>query len=147
MVDISGKERVARKATAEGVVRLSARSIKAIKEGKVKKGDVLEVARVAAVAGVKNTPLMIPFCHTVPVEGVDVGFRFLKDGVKVTCKVKARYRTGVEMEAIAGVVCALMTVWDMVKYLEKDKGGQYPRTRIEGVRVVEKRKGKGKGKR
>jgi cyclic pyranopterin phosphate synthase len=141
MVDISGKRTVPRKATAQGTIDLSPRSLKAIKDGKVKKGDVLEVAKVAAINGVKNTPQLVPHCHTVPIEGVDLIFNMLKKGIKVTCTVKARYKTGVEMEALAGATCALMTIWDMVKYLEKDRKGQYPSTRIHDVKVIEKRKG------
>jgi len=142
MVDISGKRTVSRKAKAQGFLDLSSRTLKAIRDRKVKKGDVLEVAKVAAINGVKNTPQLVPHCHPVPVEGVDVAINLLKKGVKVTCTVKARYKTGVEMEALAGVTCALLTIWDMVKYLEKDTKGQYPRTRIHDVKVLEKKKGR-----
>jgi cyclic pyranopterin phosphate synthase len=69
-----------------------------------------------------------------------VGFEDLGDGIRCECIVRANYKTGVEMEALVGVSAALLTIWDMVKYLEKDEDGQYPSTRIEDIRVEEKRK-------
>lgn len=141
MVDISAKDVVSRSATAEGDINLLETTIEAIKTHKIKKGDVFEAAKLAAVNGVKQTPMLIPLCHPIPITGVDVNFDFLDNGLKVTCKVKADYKTGVEMEALTGVNCALLTIWDMVKYLEKDEAGQYPTTRIHDIRVVKKEKG------
>jgi len=143
MVDVSGKDVVPREAVACGRIRLSRTSLDAISSGTVRKGDVLEVARVAALLAVKRTPLSIPHCHPVPVTSVDVDFRVLEDGIEATCAVRADYRTGVEMEALSGVTTALLTVWDMVKYLEKDGDGQYPGTVLGDVRVVRKTKGGG----
>jgi len=143
MVDVSGKEVVPREAVASGSIRLSAASLDAITSGTVRKGDVLEVARVAAMLAVKRTPETIPHCHPVPVTSVDLGFRALDDRIEATCTVRADYRTGVEMEALSGVTTALLTVWDMVKYLEKDGDGQYPETLLGDVRVVRKTKGGG----
>jgi cyclic pyranopterin phosphate synthase len=145
MVDVSGKEVVHREATATGSVELSPESIGAIRSRTVRKGDVLEVARVTALSGVKMTPTIIPHCHPIPVTAVDVDFTVRDDGIDVTCRVVADYRTGVEMEALTGVTLALLTIWDMVKYLEKDGNGQYPSTRIGDVRVLEKLKGDGGG--
>jgi cyclic pyranopterin phosphate synthase len=141
MVDISTKEVVSRTATAEGYINLLEATVEAIKTHQIKKGDVLEAAKLAAVNGVKQTPMLIPLCHPIPITGAEVDFDFIDNGLKVTCKVKADYKTGVEMEALTGVNCALLTIWDMVKYLEKDEAGQYPTTRINDIRVVKKEKG------
>ena len=142
MVDISDKDIVHRVARAEGTIELSKRALAAIQGGKVKKGDVLEVAKVAAITGVKQTPNMIPLCHPIPITGVDLDFKISETGIKVTCEVKADYKTGVEMEALTGVNCALLTIWDMVKYLEKDETGQYPTTKISNIMVTSKEKSK-----
>jgi cyclic pyranopterin phosphate synthase len=141
MVDISDKDNVRRVAVAEGFIELSPTSLKAIKDKKIKKGDVFEAAKLMAISGVKQTPTIIPLCHPIPITAVDVDFETLNNGIKVTCNVKADYKTGVEMEALTGVNCALLTIWDMVKYLEKDKDGQYPTTRISDIMVVRKEKG------
>jgi cyclic pyranopterin phosphate synthase len=143
MVDVSDKDIVPRSALAEGYVDLSSASVDAIRSRTVRKGDVLEVARVAALWGIKHTPTVIPHCHPIPVTAAEVDLHVLDGGVRATCLVKADYRTGVEMEALTGVSAALLTVWDMVKYLEKDDGGQYPGTRIRDIRVLDKSKGGG----
>ena len=140
MVDISGKEVIHREAEAEGVIRLREETVKVIKDGKVKKGDPLRTAEVACVMAVKRTPEIIPLCHPVPITSVDTEFELGADFVTARCRVTADYRTGVEMEALVGVTAALLTIWDMVKYMEKDEKGQYPSTSITDVRVVEKRK-------
>ncbi len=138
MVDISGKEDVVRYAKAEGMIRLREETVKAIKEGKTPKGDVLNTAKIAGILAVKRTPEMIPMCHPIPITSVSLNFEILKDGVKAVCEVKSVGKTGVEMEALTGVSVALLTVWDMVKSFEKDESGNYPHTRIEYIRVVEK---------
>ena len=102
--------------------------------------NVLEAAKITAMSGVKQTPNLIPHCHPIPITGVTVDIDIQDNGIKVTCGVKADYKTGVEMEALTGVNCALLTIWDMVKYLEKDDTGQYPTTRIHDVRVILKEK-------
>jgi cyclic pyranopterin phosphate synthase len=79
-------------------------------------------------------------CHTLPIAGVEVGFQMDRDRVKAVVTVTSLGKTGVEMEALAGVAAALLNIWDMVKYLEKDEAGGYPDTLLEDVRVVEKRK-------
>ncbi len=142
MVDISGKGEVAREATASGRIYLRPETLAAIREGTVVKGNVLATARVAATLAVKNTANIIPMCHPVPISSITVDFSEGDGFIEVTVVVKMTGRTGVEMEALTGVSVALLTVWDMVKSAEKDKDGQYPVTRIEGIRVVEKRKGK-----
>ena len=141
MVDISDKKDVSRTAVAVGRIKLSRRSLEAIQYRIVKKGDALETARVAGILAVKNTPSIIPHCHPIPVQSVKIDFTQEDDGIECRCTVSAIYKTGVEMEALTGVSAALLTVWDMVKYLEKDENGQYPGTAIEGIRVVSKTKG------
>lgn len=145
MVDISGKEPVLRQATACGTIKLRPSTVKLILEGKIPKGDVFTATTVAAVNAVKDTPRILPYCHPIPIESVRVHFS-IDDGsgaVNVCVDVKARARTGVEMEALTGVMAALLNVWDMVKAFEKDETGNYPETVIREVRVVEKVKSTG----
>ncbi|QOJ78317.1 cyclic pyranopterin monophosphate synthase MoaC [Infirmifilum lucidum] len=138
MVDITEKPVVYREATARGFIRLRKETVNAIREGKVPKGDVLNVARIAAVQAVKRTWDLLPLCHPIPITSVSVDFNVREDGVEVTVTVKATSKTGVEMEALTGASIALLTVWDMVKALEKDERGQYPYTSIQEIKVVEK---------
>ncbi len=140
MVDISEKEDVIRIAVAEGFVRLKKDTVKAIKEKRVPKGDVLSVATVSGILAVKRTPELIPMCHPIPITSVKLDFFLEENGVRAICEVKSVGKTGVEMEALTGVSVALLTIWDMVKGLEKDESGNYPDTAIEWIRVVEKRK-------
>ena len=141
MIDVSGKNIVLRTALARGKLSLRSTTIKEIKEGHIRQGDVFTVAEVAALDAVKTTFIRIPHCHPIPVASAEVKFSIEETTVICTCWVKAEYKTGVEMEALSGVSSALLTVWDMVKYLEKDENGQYPVTKIHGVKVIEKRKG------
>jgi len=141
MVDVSGKEMVPRMAEAVGSIRLRKETVDAIRGGKVRKGDPLAAAEIACIQAVKRTPELIPMCHPIPIGSVEAEFSLGEDAVEVKCRVSAVYRTGVEMEALTGVSVALLTVWDMIKYLEKDEAGQYPETVIKDVRVREKRKG------
>lgn len=140
MVDISSKGVTSRVATAVGKLYLRKSTVDAIKSGAIKKGDPLTVAEVASILAVKKTPELIPLCHSIPVESVEVFYIVDEDYVEATCTVKASYKTGVEMEALTGVTVALLNIWDMVKYLEKDEDGQYPDTKITDVQVIEKRK-------
>ena len=140
MVDITEKPPVFRKATATGSIRLQEASLEAIRMGQVKKGDVLTTARLAAILAVKDTPRLIPLCHQIPITGLEVNFEIEERRVRATVTVTSLGRTGVEMEALTGVAAALLNVWDMVKYLEKDETGNYPQTEIEEIRVMEKRK-------
>jgi len=140
MVDITEKPSVFRKATAMGSIRLQEASLEAIRMGQAKKGDVLTTARLAAILAVKDTPRLIPLCHQIPITGLEVNFEIEKRRVRATVTVTSLGRTGVEMEALTGVAVALLNVWDMVKYLEKDETGNYPETEIEEIRVMEKRK-------
>ena len=141
MVDISGKGDVVREAIAAGKIFLRRETLKAIREGAVVKGNVLATARVSATLAIKDTPRLIPMCHTIPISAITVDFTEGDGYLESVVRVKSAGKTGVEMEALTGVSVALLTIWDMVKSAEKDKHGQYPVTRIEGIHVVEKKKG------
>ena len=138
MVNVAGKPDVHRTATASGTIRLKVSTVEAIRARLVKKGDVLCTARLAAILAVKKTPAIILMCHPIPIAGVEVGFQLEQDRVVAVVTVTSLGKTGVEMEALAGVAAALLNIWDMVKYLEKDESGGYPETLLEDIRVVEK---------
>ncbi len=138
MVDITKKPPIYREATAYGKIKLKKETIDRILRGEVKKGDVLTVARIAAVQAVKDTPRLVPLCHPIPITGVEVKFNIGEEHVEVEVTVRSIGQTGVEMEALSGVTAALLNVWDMVKYLEKDEMGNYPITGIENIRVLRK---------
>jgi cyclic pyranopterin phosphate synthase len=141
MVDISEKADVIREATATGKIFLKEETLVAIRKGTIIKGNVLATARVAATLSVKNTPSLIPMCHAIPISAISVDFTEEKEFITAMVNVKSTGKTGVEMEALVGVSVALLTIWDMVKSAENDKDVQYPVTRIEDIRVIEKRKG------
>jgi cyclic pyranopterin phosphate synthase len=141
MVDVSEKDVIKRYAEASGNIVLKAKTIKEIQDGTIKKGNVLAVSETAGILAAKKTSEIIPLCHQIPLTSVEVFFNLNKTGVHATCRVSANYVTGVEMEALVGVTTALLSIWDMVKYLEKDTGGQYPDARLENIRVIDKRKG------
>jgi len=141
MVDVTEKPVVRRQAEAEGKIRLAPDTVRKIAQGEIKKGDPMLVAEVAAMNAAKQTHLLIPHCHQIPLDTVRVTFELREDGVTVRCLVRAQARTGVEMEALVGVSMALNTLWDMVKYLEKDDRGQYPGTSMTDIRVIRKEKG------
>ncbi len=142
MIDVSRKETVARKAVAAGIIKLKASTVDAIRQGKIKKGDPLTVGEIAAILAVKNTPELIPLCHNIPIGKAHVVYTLGETTIEARCTVTTYAKTGVEMEALAGVTVALLNIWDMTKYLEKDEDGQYPDTRISEIRVIEKVKGK-----
>ena len=143
MVDIGEKPSVERRAVAEGMIILGPETLTLIRKGQVKKGDVLSASQLAGIQAAKRCPDIVPLCHPVPLTSVSVDLTIEKNGVRCSCDVKALYRTGVEMEALCGVAGALLCVWDMVKYLEKDPTGNYPATSITDVRVISKLKGTG----
>lgn len=140
MVDIGGKPDVHRRAVAEGTIRLKPTTIEAIRRGRVEKGDPLPTAEVAALHAMKTAWQVLPHCHPIPITASSVVFDVRDGRIGVRTTVEATYKTGVEMEALYGVTVALLTVWDMVKSLEKDAKGQYPSARIEDVRVLTKAK-------
>ncbi len=141
MIDVSEKPVIHRKAEATGTIYLSSKTIEEINTGRIKKGNPLQVAEITAMNAAKQTHLLIPHCHQIPLDTVSVAFQVSEDSIEARCLVKAQAKTGVEMEALVGVSAALNTLWDMVKYLEKDEQGQYPDTRITDIRVLKKEKG------
>jgi cyclic pyranopterin monophosphate synthase len=141
MIDISEKPVIRREATAEGKIILSKETIRRINEGRVEKGDAIQIASVGAIQAVKSTPSSLMMCHPIPIESSSVGFKIGSDSVTAKVNVVARSKTGVEMEALNAVANALLNIWDVVKKYEKDEQGQYPNARIEGIHVVEKIKG------
>lgn len=140
MIDITDKNIVLREAKASGRIFLKKETIEKIKNKDVKKGDTIETAKIAGTMAVKNTWNNIPYCHQIPLSSIDFDFEINDNNIISYCYVKAVYKTGVEMEAINGVLTSLLTIWDMVKYLEKDETGNYPETKIDNVNVLYKKK-------
>ncbi len=121
MVDVSEKPVTAREATAHGVITMNAEAFAAVREGTAKKGDVLGVARIAAIMAAKRTSELIPLCHPLPLSKVAVEFALdeARQAVEAFCTVKTTGVTGVEMEALTGVSTALLTIYDMCKAVDK----------------------------
>jgi len=138
MVDVSAKPEVYREAKAKGLIKLKPETLKLIQKGKVEKGDVFSVAKVAGILAAKNTCNLIPLCHSLPLTNVELNLRIVYNGIEVESTVKTKAQTGVEMEALVAVSVALLTVWDMTKQYEKDRFGQYPSTVVESIHVVSK---------
>ncbi|MDV3244723.1 MAG: cyclic pyranopterin monophosphate synthase MoaC [Nitrososphaerales archaeon] len=141
-VDVSSKPISLRKATAKGVIRLKAATLERIRRGRVEKGDPISLAALTGVQAAKRTPEIVALCHPLRLDSTEVRAKFVRGGIEVTAMVSAQERTGVEMEALTAVTVALLNVWDAVKQYEKDARGQYPGTRIEGIRVTSKVKRK-----
>lgn len=121
MVDVSGKQPTSRTAVATGYIAVGPEIMRAVSAGNVKKGDVLGVARVAGIMGVKKTSSLIPLCHPLPIQKCSVDFELdqEKSRIHVYCTVKTEGKTGVEMEALTGVQTALLTIYDMCKAIDK----------------------------
>jgi len=135
MVDVSQKKETRRTARAQAFIALSEKALRLIREKKVKKGDVLEQARVAGVMAAKKTPELIPLCHPLRITDVKVHFEFAENGIRILAEVSATERTGVEMEALtAGVVSALV-IYDMCKMYD-------PSMELTDVFLLEKRGGR-----
>jgi cyclic pyranopterin phosphate synthase len=145
MVDVTGKPKVFREATATGKIKLRPETVRLIRSGKIEKGDAIYTAKIAGTLAAKETSILIPFCHPLPLTNVKVDIEILNDNtVKVSSTVKTEAQTGVEMEALVATAISLLTIWDMVKRYEKDEEGQYPFTAIEDIRVIKKVKRKDK---
>lgn len=136
MVDVGAKPDTERTAVAKGEVHLKPETVKLIREGLMKKGDVLSVAQLAGVMAAKKTSELIPLCHPIPVHQIDVNLKVNPElpGVEITARVRTYGKTGVEMEALTAVSVAALTVYDMVKAVEKTG-------RIQNVRLIEKHGG------
>jgi cyclic pyranopterin phosphate synthase len=145
MVEVGDKPVTRRSATAEGFVRMGAPALAQLQlrvgadgaplPGGSKKGDVLGVAQLAGIMGAKRTADLIPLCHPLPLDGVDVGLELVDDGVRIIATARCTGRTGVEMEALTAVTTAALTVYDMLKAVDRCM-------RIEGVRLLEKSGGR-----
>jgi cyclic pyranopterin phosphate synthase len=121
MVDVSGKTPTVREAVAEGAIRMSPAAYRAVRRGTLEKGNVAAVARVAAIAAAKRTSDLIPLCHPVPLEhlGVAIAWKAGTREVRVETTARARWSTGVEMEALVAVTAALLTIYDMAKGIDR----------------------------
>ena len=135
MVDVGGKPETARSATATGRIRMSPEALAAVRDGSGPKGDVLAAARIAGIMAAKKTGELIPLCHPLSLDAVQVEFAFEDDAVRATARASLTGRTGVEMEAMTATSVALLTIYDMAKALDKGMV-------IEGVRLHEKTGGK-----
>jgi cyclic pyranopterin phosphate synthase len=137
MVDVSGKAMTVRTAKAAGLILLGPEAFGALQRGECPKGDALATAKVAALQAVKATPTLIPMCHPILIEGVEVDFALDEpnNSVGVTVAVKSTGKTGVEMEALAGVAGACLTIYDMLKYTGKGMT-------IDRIRLLEKSGGR-----
>ncbi|MDE3228334.1 MAG: cyclic pyranopterin monophosphate synthase MoaC [Chloroflexota bacterium] len=133
MVDISAKGETTREAVATGSVRMRAETLKRVREGTLAKGDVLAVAQVAGVMAAKQTPQIIPMCHTILLTGVDIAFELAEDGAEGRVSIQATVRTvgktGAEMEALTAVSATALTIYDMCKAI--DRGMEIERVRLE----------------
>lgn len=135
MVDVGDKPATAREAVAEGHIRLSPEALALVRDASARKGDVLAVARVAGIMAAKRTADLIPLCHPLPLSRVAIDLAVTDSGVTVRATCKTQGQTGVEMEALTAASVALLTVYDMVKAVDKA-------IVIEGLRVVAKSGGK-----
>ena len=137
MVDVSAKAETHRVARATGCIRMQPATFELIASGQAKKGDVIGIARIAAIQGAKRTADLVPLCHPLPITRVTVDFELKRDASEVHCtaQVESFGRTGVEMEALTAVQVGLLTVYDMCK--AADRGMV-----MGGIRVLEKRGGK-----
>jgi cyclic pyranopterin phosphate synthase len=133
MVDVSAKPMSKRVATAEAVIALQAETMAKIDSNQVAKGNVLATARIAAIQAVKRTGELIPLCHPLPVNHVQVEFDQHKEGIRIECRVSTAAQTGVEMEALTGASIAALTIYDMCKAIDKIMV-------ISGLRLVSKSK-------
>jgi cyclic pyranopterin phosphate synthase len=119
MVDVGHKTNQARFATAAGHIKMSLKTIQAVRDNQLQKGDVLAVAQIAGIQAAKLTPTIIPLCHTLILDKVSVRFDLTDEGIEATCMVSCQGKTGVEMEALTGVSVSLLTIYDMCKAIDK----------------------------
>jgi cyclic pyranopterin monophosphate synthase len=119
MVDVTAKPVTAREAVARGRIRIAAPALRLVREGRVKKGDALGVARLAGIMAAKQTAALIPLCHPLPLSGIDVTLEPRRDGYEIRATVRTTGQTGVEMEALTAVSVTALTLYDMVKAADK----------------------------
>jgi cyclic pyranopterin phosphate synthase len=135
MVDVGGKPVTEREAVARGEIAMSRRALKTIREGAVAKGDPLQTARVAGIMAAKQTSTLIPLCHPLPLTHVDVALNPIVRGYEIEARVRTTAQTGVEMEALVAVSVAALTIYDMLKAVDKEMV-------IGEIFLVEKRGGR-----
>ncbi len=137
MVDVTEKEETSREARAMGSIHVSKASMQAVLQGSAKKGDVLNTARIAGIMGTKRTSDLIPLCHPLPLGSVSIDFETDEENctIRAICTAKVSGKTGVEMEALTGVTVALLTIYDMLKAIDK-------KMELGGIRLLKKSGGK-----
>ena len=133
MVDISAKKIVHREAVASGVIFMQKQTVERIRRNLIKKGDVLSVARIAAISGAKKTFDLIPLCHNIPINKIQVAFEVGEDRVDIRARAVCDARTGIEMEALTAVTIAALTIYDMCKAVDKNM-------KISEIKLEEKKK-------
>ena len=135
IVDISEKEKSSRYAKAYATVWLSKNIVKMIKNDQFKKGNVLNVARIAGIIGAKQTSTLIPLCHNITLDSIEINFRFREEELEIEGIVQSEQKTGVEMEALTAVTISALTIYDMVKGVDKS-------VYIKDISLIEKKGGK-----
>ena len=135
MIDVGDKPRTERVAVASGLVSMSRATLGILRRGESEKGDVLAAARLAGILAAKHTPDIVPLCHPIALSGIEVEVAPRAGGVEVKATVRTVDRTGVEMEALAAVAAACLTVYDMLKRYERGM-------RIESIELIEKAGGR-----
>lgn len=135
MVDVGDKASTPREAVAAGAIRVSEEAMRLVREGKTAKGNVIETARLAGILAAKRTAELIPLCHPLALDHVDVRIDPVETGFEIESRVRVRGRTGVEMEALTAVSVAALTIYDMVKAADKTMV-------IENVRLLQKEGGR-----
>lgn len=135
MVNVSEKDETKRVAIARGLIKIKKETVDLIKDGLIKKGDVLSVAQIGGIMGVKKTSDLIPMCHNIFITGSDINFNIGEEEIEIEATVSTVGKTGVEMEALTAVTTAALTIYDMCKAVDKDMV-------IENVRLIKKTGGK-----
>ncbi|WP_419949501.1 cyclic pyranopterin monophosphate synthase MoaC [Candidatus Palauibacter sp.] len=137
MVDVGDKPLTRRVAVAEGRIRMRRETLEAIRRGEIEKGEALAVARLAAIQGAKAASALVPLCHPIPLDAVDVDLEAVEalPGYRLTVRASAEWRTGVEMEALAGVAAGLLALYDMCKAIDRGMT-------LGPIRLLEKRGGR-----
>ncbi|WP_238900183.1 cyclic pyranopterin monophosphate synthase MoaC [Clostridium sp. YIM B02500] len=135
MVNVSEKDETKRVAIARGSIKMKKETVDLIKDGLIKKGDVLSVAQIGGIMGVKKTSDLIPMCHNIFITGSDINFNIGEEEIEIEATVSTVGKTGVEMEALTAVTTAALTIYDMCKAVDRDMV-------IENVRLIKKTGGK-----
>ncbi len=135
MVEVGEKDETSRTAIARGKITMKDETLQTIKDGLIKKGDVLSVAQIGGIMGAKKTSDLIPMCHNIFLTGADIRFNFIPNGVEVEAEVRTTGKTGVEMEALTAVSIACLTIYDMCKAIDKDM-------EIQDIMLIKKTGGK-----